>query len=260
MAAQAPAAVTQQAVADAPAPQEASWDDVVPLDVLGLEVGYRLIPLVDKQEITLKTEPQSDWLLSPWMWQVTSSTEVLNDASAKMSHEASMKQMASEVAKEFNVDLGLLQSALETSQKALTAAQASAAMSTAQLQQVNDVADPMDETEDPVPKRARKPRKKLGVSQLTLDKYAKGKYKKPPPTPLRSQRGPMIRSHHPAEAMHSAEAVHPAGVVVEAVRPAEPVVEVAVEAVARRRAAQVVATPYGRILVVALVLPESRFR
>lgn len=27
---------------------EASWDDVVPLDVLGLEVGYRLIPLVDQ--------------------------------------------------------------------------------------------------------------------------------------------------------------------------------------------------------------------
>ncbi len=30
-----------------PAPQEASWDDIVPVDVLGLEVGYRLIPLVD---------------------------------------------------------------------------------------------------------------------------------------------------------------------------------------------------------------------
>ncbi|MDE2365427.1 MAG: flagellar biosynthesis protein FlhA [Betaproteobacteria bacterium] len=28
--------------------QDASWDDVVPVDVLGLEVGYRLIPLVDK--------------------------------------------------------------------------------------------------------------------------------------------------------------------------------------------------------------------
>ncbi len=28
--------------------QEASWADVAPLDVLGLEVGYRLIPLVDK--------------------------------------------------------------------------------------------------------------------------------------------------------------------------------------------------------------------
>jgi flagellar biosynthesis protein FlhA len=32
----------------APTPaQEATWDDIVPVDVLGLEVGYRLIPLVD---------------------------------------------------------------------------------------------------------------------------------------------------------------------------------------------------------------------
>ncbi|MDR0529444.1 MAG: flagellar biosynthesis protein FlhA [Zoogloeaceae bacterium] len=30
--------------------QEASWADVMPLDVLGLEVGYRLIPLVDKTQ------------------------------------------------------------------------------------------------------------------------------------------------------------------------------------------------------------------
>jgi flagellar biosynthesis protein FlhA len=43
-----------QAAAQAAAPvqelpsQEASWDDIVPLDVLGLEVGYRLIPLVDQ--------------------------------------------------------------------------------------------------------------------------------------------------------------------------------------------------------------------
>jgi flagellar biosynthesis protein FlhA len=41
---------------DAPAPaappesQEASWSDVTPVDVLGLEVGYRLIPLVDKAQ------------------------------------------------------------------------------------------------------------------------------------------------------------------------------------------------------------------
>src|SRR5690606_3735568 len=28
--------------------EEATWDDVQPVDVLGLEVGYRLIPLVDK--------------------------------------------------------------------------------------------------------------------------------------------------------------------------------------------------------------------
>ncbi len=39
--------------AAAPAPVEAgevSWDDVVPVDVLGLEVGYRLIALVDKAQ------------------------------------------------------------------------------------------------------------------------------------------------------------------------------------------------------------------
>jgi flagellar biosynthesis protein FlhA len=43
--------VSAQAAAAAPAPaaapQEASWEDIVPVDVLGLEVGYRLIPLVD---------------------------------------------------------------------------------------------------------------------------------------------------------------------------------------------------------------------
>jgi flagellar biosynthesis protein FlhA len=30
--------------------QEASWNDVTPVDVLGLEVGYRLIPMVDKSQ------------------------------------------------------------------------------------------------------------------------------------------------------------------------------------------------------------------
>lgn len=35
----------------APAEQkELSWDDVTPVDVIGLEVGYRLIPLVDKSQ------------------------------------------------------------------------------------------------------------------------------------------------------------------------------------------------------------------
>jgi len=34
----------------APESQEASWADVATLDVLGLEVGYRLIPLVDKAQ------------------------------------------------------------------------------------------------------------------------------------------------------------------------------------------------------------------
>ena len=31
-------------------PVEVSWDDVKPVDILGLEVGYRLIPLVDKNQ------------------------------------------------------------------------------------------------------------------------------------------------------------------------------------------------------------------
>ncbi len=30
--------------------EEASWDDVTPVDLIGLEVGYRLIPLVDKAQ------------------------------------------------------------------------------------------------------------------------------------------------------------------------------------------------------------------
>ena len=35
----------------APAPStEASWDDVVPVDVLGLEVGYRLIPMIERNQ------------------------------------------------------------------------------------------------------------------------------------------------------------------------------------------------------------------
>ena len=42
----APAPVAAPAASgDAP---EVSWDDLVPIDTLGLEVGYRLIPLVDK--------------------------------------------------------------------------------------------------------------------------------------------------------------------------------------------------------------------
>lgn len=38
------------APATQPEVQDASWDDVVPVDILGLEVGYRLIPLVDKAQ------------------------------------------------------------------------------------------------------------------------------------------------------------------------------------------------------------------
>ncbi len=51
------AAVTTAAIASAPAPapvavesQEASWDDVALVDPLGLEVGYRLISLVDTSQ------------------------------------------------------------------------------------------------------------------------------------------------------------------------------------------------------------------
>ncbi|MCL2876862.1 MAG: flagellar biosynthesis protein FlhA [Betaproteobacteria bacterium] len=49
-------AVTQEeeaqsaAEARAAEAQEASWNDVAPVDVLGLEVGYRLIPMVDKSQ------------------------------------------------------------------------------------------------------------------------------------------------------------------------------------------------------------------
>ncbi len=46
-------AAPTRAEAEAPPPaeaQEVSWDDVVPVDVLGLEVGYRLIGLVDKAQ------------------------------------------------------------------------------------------------------------------------------------------------------------------------------------------------------------------
>lgn len=43
----------QEASTDVVAPQlpkELSWDDVKPIDVIGLEVGYRLIPMVDKDQ------------------------------------------------------------------------------------------------------------------------------------------------------------------------------------------------------------------
>ncbi len=38
------------AVAPPPEPMEVSWNDVTPVDTLGLEVGYRLIPLVDRSQ------------------------------------------------------------------------------------------------------------------------------------------------------------------------------------------------------------------
>ena len=43
------AVVAEQSAAAAPTP-ELSWDDVQPVDVVGLEVGYRLIPMVDKNQ------------------------------------------------------------------------------------------------------------------------------------------------------------------------------------------------------------------
>jgi flagellar biosynthesis protein FlhA len=45
--AQAAAAGNQAA---APEQEEATWQDIMPVDTLGLEVGYRLIPLVDKTQ------------------------------------------------------------------------------------------------------------------------------------------------------------------------------------------------------------------
>ncbi len=44
---QAVAEVPQQAATEI---KELGWDDVMPVDVIGLEVGYRLIPLVDKKQ------------------------------------------------------------------------------------------------------------------------------------------------------------------------------------------------------------------
>jgi flagellar biosynthesis protein FlhA len=50
---QAPKAAEEAAPAAAAAPaenEEATWQDILPVDTLGLEVGYRLIPLVDKTQ------------------------------------------------------------------------------------------------------------------------------------------------------------------------------------------------------------------
>ena len=52
---QLPALENQSAAGNAQAagntePAEVSWDDVKPVDIIGLEVGYRLIPLVDKNQ------------------------------------------------------------------------------------------------------------------------------------------------------------------------------------------------------------------
>ena len=42
--------VTEELVEVISETEEASWDDVTPVDLVGLEVGYRLIPLVDKAQ------------------------------------------------------------------------------------------------------------------------------------------------------------------------------------------------------------------
>jgi flagellar biosynthesis protein FlhA len=45
-----PAGATAAEVPAAAEPTDVSWDDVVPVDVLALEVGYRLIPMVDRAQ------------------------------------------------------------------------------------------------------------------------------------------------------------------------------------------------------------------
>ena len=45
-----PALENQSATQKNQEPVEVSWDDVQPVDIIGLEVGYRLIPLVDKSQ------------------------------------------------------------------------------------------------------------------------------------------------------------------------------------------------------------------
>jgi flagellar biosynthesis protein FlhA len=49
-AAQASAAATEAAAQGTNENEEATWQDVMPVDTLGLEVGYRLIPLVDRTQ------------------------------------------------------------------------------------------------------------------------------------------------------------------------------------------------------------------
>ena len=44
------AAAAPAPAAAAPESRELSWDDVQPVDLIGLEVGYRLVPLVDKKQ------------------------------------------------------------------------------------------------------------------------------------------------------------------------------------------------------------------
>ncbi|MDH5602142.1 MAG: flagellar biosynthesis protein FlhA, partial [Gammaproteobacteria bacterium] len=49
-AAQAAPEIPVETVEQPPETRELSWDDVTPVDTIGLEVGYRLIPMVDKEQ------------------------------------------------------------------------------------------------------------------------------------------------------------------------------------------------------------------
>ncbi len=42
--------VAEKLIESAPESRDLSWDDIVPVDPIGLEVGYRLIPMVDKNQ------------------------------------------------------------------------------------------------------------------------------------------------------------------------------------------------------------------
>ena len=42
--------IVTEKVEQAPETRELNWDDVTPVDTIGLEVGYRLIPMVDKEQ------------------------------------------------------------------------------------------------------------------------------------------------------------------------------------------------------------------
>jgi len=46
----APGETETPEAAESAEPKELSWDDVQPVDIIGLEVGYRLIPMVDKAQ------------------------------------------------------------------------------------------------------------------------------------------------------------------------------------------------------------------
>jgi len=46
----APGTTETAEVPESTEPKELSWDDVQPVDIIGLEVGYRLIPMVDKAQ------------------------------------------------------------------------------------------------------------------------------------------------------------------------------------------------------------------